>query len=240
MTAVNDTDTILNAKNGDKTAMDTLIRENSGLIWSVVKRFLNRGYEADDLYQIGSIGLIKAVRRFDVSYNVKISTYAVPMIMGEIKRFLRDDGMIKVSRKYKELALKAARVREKLAAVLMHEPTVGEIAGQLGMDADELAVALEACSPWDSIYKTVCEGDKGDVYLIDKIAGKSDDGEMTDILALKCAFGELKEREREIIAMRYFMDKTQCQVADRLGISQVQVSRIEKKVLSGLKERLKV
>lgn len=235
---MNSINTISNAQNGNKADMDKLLKENSGLIWSVVKRFSNRGYDLQDLYQTGCIGFIKAVRRFDVRYDVKFSTYAVPLIMGEIKRFLRDDGMIKVSRKYKELAYKAAHVRENMSFELMREPTINEIADVLGVGADELAVAFDACSSWESIYKTVCESDKSEVYLIDKLARKDCGIEPTDILAVRCAFGDLKEREQKIIAMRYFMDKTQSQVAQKLGLSQVQVSRIEKKVLCELKERL--
>lgn len=235
---MNDTDILRKAKNGDKSAMEKIVTENSGLVWSIVKRHMNRGYESQDLYQIGCIGLIKAVRKFDFEFNVCFSTYAVPLIMGEIKRFLRDDGMIKVSRHYKELAVKAAHVREKFTACHMREPTVNELAEVLQVQPDELAVALEACNSWESIYKTIGEGDKDNIYLIDKLASENSENDMLDLLSLKCAFGELKERERKIIAMRFFMDKTQCQVAERLGISQVQVSRIEKKVLGGLKERL--
>ncbi len=235
---MNDADTLQSAKRGDKAAMEQIVSDNSGLVWSIVKRHMNRGYEAQDLYQIGCIGLIKAVRKFDFDYKVCFSTYAVPLIMGEIKRFLRDDGMIKISRRYKELAIKAAHVREKYIAGHMHEPTVNELAEVIQVQPDELAVALEACNSWESIYRTINEGGNGDIYLIDKLAGKHNENDMLDVLALKCAFSELKERERKIIAMRFFMDKTQCQVAEKLGISQVQVSRIEKKVLGGLKERL--
>ena len=236
---MNDFNVLKRAREGDKDALDIIVRENEGLVWSVVRRFLNRGYDSQDLFQTGNIGLIKAVRKFDTSYGVKFSTYAVPLIMGEIKRFLRDDGMIKVSRKYKELTTRANTVREKLLSELMREPTLGEIADALGVDSAEITVAAEACSSWDSIYKTVHESDKSDVYLIDKLSNDDDGDDMLDLVSLKCAFETLTEREKIIIKMRYFMDKTQCQVAQRLGISQVQVSRIEKKVLSRLKEDMK-
>lgn len=236
---MNDFNIILMAKDGDKAALEKIVKENEGLVWSVVRRFLNRGYDAQDLFQTGSIGLLKAVRKFDVSYGVQFSTYAVPLIMGEIKRFLRDDGMIKVSRRYKELTTRANAVRERLLSELMREPTLGEIADALGVDSAEITVAAEACSSWDSIYKTVCEGDKNDVYLIDKLSNDDNGEDILDMVSLKSAFESLTDREKIIIKMRYFMDKTQCQVAKRLGISQVQVSRIEKKVLSRLKEDMK-
>lgn len=236
---MNDYNTLKQSKNGDKDALDIIVRENEGLVWSVVKRFLNRGYEANDLFQTGVIGLIKAAKRFDSSYGVKFSTYAVPLIMGEIKRFLRDDGMIKVSRKYKEISVRAGVVREKLAYELMREPTLSEIAEKLGFDADEVLVALEACLPCNSIYQTVHEGDGSDVYLIDKLSNGDNEGDMVESVVLKCALETLNEREQIILRMRYFMDKTQTQVAKRLGISQVQVSRIEKKILKTLKENMK-
>lgn len=236
---MNDFNVLKRAREGDRDSLEIIVKENEGLVWSVVRRFLNRGCDAQDLFQTGNIGLIKAAKKFDVSYGVQFSTYAVPLIMGEIKRFLRDDGMIKVSRRYKDLTTKANAVRERLLTELMREPTFGEIAAALGVDSAELTVAAEACTSWDSIYKTVHEGDKSDVYLIDKLANDDNEGDMLDLVSLKCAFETLSEREKIIIRMRYFMDKTQCQVAQRLGISQVQVSRIEKKVLNRLKEDMK-
>lgn len=231
-------DLIEKAKQGDKAALEKIVRSNSGLVWSVVRRFTGRGYDPEDLYQIGSIGLIKAVRRFDLSYNVKFSTYAVPVITGEIKRFLRDDGMIKVSRHYKEITTKAAAVSLRLASEYMREPTMGEIASELGIDIYTLTEAMEACAPCDSIYKTVSEEGKSEMYLLDKLLGE-DDAVLADKAALKCALDSLAERERAIIAYRYFMDETQMKVASRLGISQVQVSRIEKKILTRLRENLR-
>jgi len=225
------------AKKGDKGSLEKLVKANEGLVWSVVKRFLNRGYDGDDLYQIGMIGLIKAIRRFDNSYAVKFSTYAVPLITGEIKRFLRDDGIIKVSRHYKEIASKASAVASRLSVDNLREPTMSEIACELGVDVYTLSEAMEACSPCDSIYRTVSEDGKNETYLLDKIFG--DDGtSLSDNVSLRCAISSLGNRERTIIAYRYFMDETQSKVAKRLGISQVQVSRIEKKILNYLKDNL--
>ena len=225
------------AKQGDKSSMEEILQKNSGLVWSVVRRFTHRGYDAEDLFQIGSIGLIKAVKRFDSSYEVRFSTYAVPLITGEIKRFLRDDGIIKVSRHYKEINNKALTVRQKLECELMREPTMGEIAEALSISVYDLTEAMEACTPCDSIYRTVSEEGKSEMYLLDKIFGTSDET-MADKASLKCAIDRLTERERNIIAYRYFMDETQSKVAKRMGISQVQVSRIEKKVLMRLKESM--
>ena len=228
---------IESAKSGDKDSLEKAVKENSGLVWSIVRRFIHRGYDADDLYQIGSMGLVKAIRRFDPSYGVKFSTYAVPLITGEINRFLRDDGMIKVSRQYKEINNGALSVKARLEAELMREPTVGEIAGELGISVFELTEAMEACVPCDSIYRTVSEEGKSEMYLLDKLLG-GDDGSMADRASLKYAIDQLNEREKSIIAYRYFMDETQAKVASRLGISQVQISRIEKKILSQLRQKL--
>jgi len=228
---------IEHAKQGDKQSLEDAVKANSGLVWSVVKRFCGRGHDPEDLYQIGVIGLIKAIRRFDTSYEVKFSTYAVPLITGEIKRFLRDDGMVKVSRRYKEIASKASAVSLRLAAEKLCAPSMSEIARELEIDVYLLTEAMEACTPCDSIYRTVSEEGKGEMYLLDKIFGTSDET-MADKASLKCAIDRLTERERNIIAYRYFMDETQSKVAKRMGISQVQVSRIEKKVLMRLKESM--
>ena len=223
------------AKQGDKDSLQKIVAENSGLVWSVVRRFTSRGYDADDLYQLGCIGLIKAVRRFDTSYGVMFSTYAVPLITGEIKRFLRDDGMVKVSRRYKEINQAAANVRTFLEGELMREPTMGEIASQMGIDVYELTEAIEACTPCDYIHRRV--SDDSEMYLLDKLL-KGDDRPLSDRAALTCALSGLNEREKNLIVCRYFMDETQSKVAKRMGISQVQVSRIEKKVLSRLRDQL--
>lgn len=226
------------AQKGDKEALERIIKENSGLIWSIVKRFTNRGYDTDDLFQIGSMGLIKCVKKFDMSFDVKFSTYAVPMIMGEIKRFLRDDGMIKVSRSLKEIAIKAKYLKDKLTKELGEEPTISQLALGLEIGVDDLILALDADREVESIYKTVYSNDENSVYLIDKLEVKADENEkIINNIVLKNVINTLEEREKKIISLRYFYDKTQVEVANSLGISQVQVSRIEKKVLKKLREK---
>ncbi|MCL2399429.1 MAG: RNA polymerase sporulation sigma factor SigF [Defluviitaleaceae bacterium] len=228
---------ITKAQQGNEEATELIIKENSGLIWSVVKKFANRGYEPDDLYQIGAIGLLKCIRKFDMSYDVKFSTYAVPMIIGEIKRFLRDDGMIKVSRPMKELASKARYMQESLTNRLGRQPTLSELANEVGANMEDLIVAMESGMEVESLYTTIHQGESGPIYLIDKLNTEKGD-EMIDLIALKQIIGRLKPKERQVIWMRYFQDKTQTEVAKEIGVSQVQVSRIEKKVLQTLKEAL--
>ncbi len=227
------------SQEGDKKAKEIIVSENTGLIWSIVRRFTNRGYEAEDLFQIGSIGLLKCIDKFDLSYDVKFSTYAVPMIMGEIKRFLRDDGMIKVSRPLKEMAVKAKYAREQIVQKEGREPTVQELAEVIQVSVEELALAMEAGMEVESLYSTIHQGDGSPIYLIDKLEqSMSGDENVVDMIALKQIIRQLGEKERQIIVMRYFADKTQAQVAKIVGISQVQVSRIEKKILKTLKEKL--
>ena len=226
------------AQQGDDEATERIIKENSGLIWSVVKKFAGRGYDADDLYQIGAIGLLKCIRKFDMEYEVKFSTYAIPMIIGEIKRFLRDDGIIKVSRPLKELAGKARYMQEALTSRLGRQPTMSELACELETNMEDLIVAMESGLEVESLYTTIHQGEGGGpIYLIDKL--NTDKGEeMVDIIALKQIIGRLKPKERQVIWMRYFQDKTQTEVAKEIGVSQVQVSRIEKKVLQTLREAM--
>lgn len=225
----------------DENATEQLIKENNGLIWSVVKKFAKRGYEMDDLYQIGAIGLLKCIRKFDSSFDVKFSTYAIPMIIGEIKRFLRDDGIIKVSRPMKEIATKARYVTEALTAKLGRQPTINELSAEMDISAEELVVAMEAGMDVESLHATIYQGDGSPIYLIDKVAmGQNDGDKMVDILTLKQMIAKLKPKERQVIILRYFEDKTQMEVAKAIGVSQVQVSRIEKKVLAALKEGLTV
>jgi RNA polymerase sporulation-specific sigma factor len=224
---------------GDKQAQDKLVENNIGLVWSIVKKFQHRGYEIDDLFQIGCIGLIKAIKKFDTSYEVKFSTYAVPMIMGEIKRFIRDDGIIKVSRSLKETANKARVVREILTKEFGREPTIHEISKRLKIEAEEVVMALEASSAPESLFATMNEGDGSSILLIDRLNVGSDDvSKVVNRIALKEVLERLKPRERQIIFLRYFKDKTQTQIANLLGISQVQVSRIEKKVLEIMKNKI--
>lgn len=225
------------ASSGDLHAKEELIRDNMGLVYSIAKKFINRGTEFDDLVQIGCIGLIKAVEKFDETFNVMFSTYAVPLIIGEIKRFLRDDGPIKVSRSYRMLNYKASTVRERLMSLYDREPTISEIAKELNVECEELAAAFEATQMPESIYKTV--GDTDDVLLIDKINGGTDDEEkLVEKIVLKELIGNLSVRERKIIILRYFKDKKQNEVGKILGISQVQVSRLEKQILRKIKEKI--
>jgi len=230
---------IRQAHAGDKEAGDGLVSENMGLVWSVVRRFLGRGCEMEDLVQIGSIGLIKAIDKFDLGYEVQLSTYAVPMIAGEIKRFLRDDGMIKVSRSLKELSLKARTAREALNIRLGREPTLEELAGEVGVATEELAAALEADAEVESLNKTIYQGDGNEIYLIDRLPeeGRADEA-VIDRLALHKLIRELEPKERQIIVMRYFQEKTQTQIAGELGISQVQVSRLEKRILAAMRKKI--
>lgn len=227
------------AQSGDKNASQKIVSQNMGLIWSIVKKFTNRGYEAEDLFQIGSIGLLKCIDKFNLDYDVKFSTYAVPMIMGEIKRFMRDDGMIKVSRPLKEMAAKAKYARETIIQRDGKEPTINELAEAINVSAEELALAMEAGMEVESLYNTIHQGDGNPIYLIDKLEQTEVcDENMVDMIALKQIINQLNKKERQIIIMRYFHDKTQSQVAKIIGISQVQVSRIEKKVLQSIKEKL--
>ena len=227
------------AHQGDKEARDQLVLDNMGLIWSIVRRFQGRGYEMDDLFQIGSIGLIKAIDKFDLSYEVRFSTYAVPMICGEIKRFIRDDGMIKISRSLKEMAAKAGAERERLGTSLGREPTLPELASSLQVEPTELAAAMESGAEVESLYKTIYHGDGNAIYLIDKLEDmKEEDEGVLNKLVVARLLKELKPQEARLIVMRYYMDKTQTQVAKELGISQVQVSRLEKKILQTMRRRL--
>lgn len=227
------------AKEGDRKAREQVATENLGLVWSVVRRFAGRGHELEDLYQIGCIGLMKCIDKFDPAYDVKFSTYAVPMIMGEIKRFLRDDGMVKVSRSLKETAYKVYSVREQMMNEHGIEPTIEELASSLEIEKEDIVFALEAGSEVESIYKTIYQNDGNSIYLIDKLVSSEDESrQAVDRLALEELLGQLEEKERSIIRMRYFEDKTQTEIAGFLGISQVQVSRIEKKVLTKMREQM--
>ena len=227
------------AHRGDKEARDRLGMENMGLIWSIVRRFSGRGYETEDLFQIGSIGLMKAIDKFDLNYDVKFSTYAVPMIAGEIKRFLRDDGMIKVSRSLKEAAGKAKIITEKLHGEQGREPTIEEVAKEIGISSEELVMALDSQSEVESIYKTIYQGDGNAITLLDKLEEEVDaNEELLNHMVLEELLSGLDEKERNIIQMRYFMDKTQTEIAKEIGISQVQVSRLEKKILQSMREKL--
>lgn len=227
------------ARQGDKAARDQVVTENVGLVWSIVRRFTGRGHEMEDLFQIGTIGLIKSIDKFDDSFDVKFSTYAVPMITGEIKRFLRDDGMIKVSRSLKEVAGKVKITREMLNSRLGREPTIEEISEEISVSTEDIVMALESNAEVESLYKTIYQGDGNAIYLIDKLEETKDENErMIDKLALKEIIESLDKKDQDIIRLRYFMDKTQTDIAKELGISQVQVSRLEKKILNTMREKL--
>lgn len=225
------------ARDGDKSAQDKIVNDNLGLVYSVVKKFLGRGYESEDLFQIGCLGLVKAISRFDTSFDVSFSTYAVPMIMGEIKRFIRDDGIIKVSRSIKELAVKALALREKIINQTNAEPSIKELAERLDVTPEDVAIAMEAGLKPESINAPL--GDDNTKTLADRIESDDDcEAKVINKILVDELLKKFDERERKIIILRYFKQKTQAQIASVLGISQVQVSRIEKKVLGLMKKSL--
>ena len=214
-----------------------MFEENTGLIYSVAKRFLGRGVEMEDLFQIGSIGLLKAVDKFDMSYDVKFSTYAVPMIIGEIKRYLRDDGILKVSRSLKENHYRIYQVREALTRRLEREPTTGEMAAEMGISIEELVMTMESGAEVESLHKTIYQGEGTEISLMDKLPEKENLQEKAlNRIFLEEMLGSLEAKERKLIYMRYFQDMTQTEIAHELGVSQVQVSRMEKRILRSLQE----
>lgn len=224
---------------GDEDARAKLVEENIGLIWCVVKRFLGRGVESEDLFQIGSIGLLKAIDKFDFSFGVKFSTYAVPMISGEIQRFLRDDSMLKVSRSLKETAYKAFQIKEKMMEELNREPTLEELAQQMGLAREDLVMALEAGAEVESLYKPILQKDGKETALLEKIEEKTSQEEQTiNRILLNQLLEELTGKERQVIYMRYYAEKSQVEIGKILGISQVQVSRMEKRILSRMREKV--
>ena len=236
-----DSEEIIKAQNNDEEAMTKIIKTNSGLIWSIVKRFMNRGYEVEDLYQIGCIGFIKSIKRFDTNFEVKLSTYSVPYILGEIKRFIRDDGPIKVSRSIKELNVKIQELKKHYLITKGREITIEEIAKELKVDKDDIIIAMESNNSIESIEGTSNQSDKEGkkLSILDKIStGKNEEEIITNKIVIKQLLKELDERDREIILLRFFKEKTQTEVARILGISQVQVSRIERKVLDKMKNKL--
>ena len=225
---------------GEKEVREVLIEQNLGLVHHIVKRFLNRGYDTEDLFQIGVIGLIKAIYKFDPSFDVKFSTYAVPLIAGEIKRFLRDDGMVKVSRTLKENGSRVKYARERLSLRINREPTLQEVSKEAGLTIEEVILAMEANVQVESIYQSVYQNDGNEIYMVDQLAdkGKDEQEKMLNHLVIKQLIEGLPETEQKLIRLRYYQDKTQTEVAKMLGISQVQVSRMEKKILLGLRERM--
>ncbi len=255
---------IKRARTGDKEARNQVVEENIGLVWNIVKRFHGRGYDAEDLFQIGCIGLIKAIDNFDLEYDVKFSTYAVPMILGEIKRFLRDDGMIKVSRTVKENSWKVRRAAQRLDQEMGRSATIEEIAAATELEPEDIVIALEAGYEVDSIYRPVFQSEGNEIYLIDQVvAGRQgsvghavkaggalgikgeaenlrdeEKEQLLDRMLLEQLLDTLGKKDRMLIELRYFQNMTQTQVAKRLGISQVQVSRLEKKILERLRAQV--
>lgn len=225
------------AHEGDMQARNTLVEENLGLVWSIVKRFYGRGYEPEDLFQIGSVGLIKAIDKFDVSLGLQFSTYAVPMITGEIKRFLRDDGMVKVSRSLKENGWKLYQAREHLSKSLGRDATLGELAAATELSQEEIFMAIEANAEVESLHQTIYQGDGGEIALEEKLADDRDEHEkLLNHMLVEELLDALSEDEQKLIRMRYFEECTQSEIAARLGISQVQVSRLEKKILLRMRQ----
>ncbi len=251
---------ILQAQQGDPGAKEELVKQNLGLVGSIVKRFEHRGHDREELFQIGSIGLIKAIDKFDLTYEVAFSTYAVPLISGEIRRFLRDDGLVRISRSLKENGWRIRKAAEKISQEKGREASVQELSAETGLSREDIVMAVEANMEVESIYRSVYQSDGSELYLVDQIAegkgigqkygtgtmqegitAQSSDPEKEKILndmLVKQLLDELEERERTLIELRYFHDKTQVQTAQELHMSQVQVSRLEKKIL--LKMRKKV
>ena len=228
------------AQQGNREARDRLICENMGLVWSVVRRFKGRGQDPEDLFQIGSIGLMKAVDKFNLDYKVCFSTYAVPLIAGEIRRFLRDDGLIKVSRSLKEQAYKAGVAREQLGMELGRDPTLEELAERMGLCVEEVAAAMESGAEIESLQKTISRGDGKQITLMDRLEEEKDaNEEIINQLVVDQLLSRLLPLERKLLELRYFREQTQTQTAKELGITQVQVSRLEKKILEQLRRKLK-
>ena len=224
------------AHQGDKKARDTAIRENMGLVMHVVKRYEGRGTEKEDLIQIGCIGLLKAVDYFDLSLDVKFSTYAVPMIIGEIRRYLRDDGIMKVSRSLKNTAYQTSKVREMLTYRYGREPTLDEISAEAGIAREEIIMAMEASADMESLQKSVYQSDSSEIYLEDKVEDKKDSvNELVNHILLESMMKQLEAEEKQLIQMRYYDEMTQTQVAKELNKTQVQISRMEKKILKKMR-----
>lgn len=246
---------IQKSQSGDKEAREVLIEKNLGLVHHIVKRFAGRGYDLEDLFQIGTIGLMKSIDKFDLKMDVKFSTYAVPMIAGEIKRFLRDDGLVKVSRTIKENGLKVRMARQRLQAALNREPTLQEIAVEAGLTEEEIVLAMEAGIEVESLYSASYQDDGSEMFLVDRVVQSTngcvgcsiggcnsinsdvEKDKLLDHMLLTQLLNSLEKKERELIYMRYFQNKTQMEIAALLGISQVQVSRMEKKILLRLREK---
>lgn len=224
------------AHQGDKEAREAAIKENMGLVRNVVKRYQGRGTENEDLIQIGCIGLLKAVDYFDPGYEVRFSTYAIPMIIGEIRRFLRDDGMLKVSRALKNTAYQTSRVREELTGKLGREPSIEEISEETGIPREEIIMAMEASTDMESLQRAVYQSDNHEICLEDKVEDKKDAvNELVNHVFLENMIEQLDPEEKKLIQMRYFEELTQVQIAEKMGKTQVQISRMEKKILKKMR-----
>ena len=223
------------AKDGDKAARENLINGNLRLVLSVVKRFTGRGENPDDLFQIGCIGLIKSIDNFDINQNVRFSTYAVPMIIGEIRRHLRDNSAVRVSRSIKDTAYRAMQVKEQLLDKLKREPTVAEISAELGVPREDVVIALESIVEPVSLYDPVYSDNGDTVYVLDQIGDNNDDKNWLDEICLKEAIKGLSDREKKILSLRFMQGKTQMEVSNEIGISQAQVSRLEKNAMDKIK-----
>lgn len=235
---INNIEDIVEAQNGNKEILQKLINNNNGLIWSIVKRFEGRGYDPEDLYQIGVMGFIKSIQRFDVNFGVQLSTYVVPYVLGELRRFIRDDGPIKISRNTKELLIKIKEVQKQNMINTGKELTVAELAEKLEISKEDVVYALTATNPIESIDEEVYE-ENGKLRLVDQLTDNKDEhNTMINKIALKDVINNLDSRDKQIILLRYYKDQTQSQVAKTLGITQVQVSRLEKRILSFMKEKM--
>lgn len=223
-------------RDGDEEARDRLIYSNLRLVLSVIQRFTNRGEYVDDLFQVGCIGLIKAIDNFDLSQNVKFSTYAVPMIIGEIRRYLRDNNPIRVSRSLRDIAYRALQVRDRLVADASREPTIGEIAAAMGMPREEIVYALDAIQEPISLFEPIYHDGGDPIYVMDQVSDdKNLDANWLEGISIKEAMLKLPSRERLILRLRFFEGRTQMEVADEIGISQAQVSRLEKAALKQMR-----
>ena len=239
----NDVKIIEKAQNGSKDDMTKLLEDNNGLVWSIVRRFNGRGYDIEDLYQIGCIGLIKAIQRFDTNFEVRLSTYAVPYILGEIKRFIRDDGPIKVSRSIKELNMRITELQKEYFNKNGRDITLEEISKELKITKEEITMAIDSARPVDSIENAKYTDNKTDktVSILEQIStGKDEQNEITNKIVVKNLINELDTKEKEIIMLRYYKQKTQMQVSKIMGITQVQVSRLERKILNNMRRKLSI
>lgn len=232
---------IKQAKEGNENAKTLLIKENSPLVKSLIKRYINKGIEYEDLYQLGAMGLVKAISNFDLSYNVKFSTYAVPMIIGEIKRFMRDDGAVKVSRAIKTLNLQINKFIQKYQELNMNKPTLETIAKEFNIDVQEVVFTMDSAKMPISIFSPIEEEGTKNLTILDRYADENNENEkLINNIVLKNVLNSLDERERKIIMLRFFRDKTQNEIAELLNISQVQVSRLENKILEKMKQRISI